>query len=196
MDDDDYQFLVECSHFHTIDELDRFCNIVFSSVHRIGEVHHCDRRFMGQQESSAHDACTREIDGVLYRVLCRDRIRLHHLKSNAGIDSISAMDAKTIEDMFHSAGRRGYLAEPDNTHKTILYDEPEDEEAKELAEKVKLDTDDGTQRYVFDPETGKEVPVEKEQVGQSGMLKKQKTGHNGTSETTKEGEEEQDTGVY
>lgn len=177
MEDEDYDFLVNSSHFHTIEELNNFCNIVFNAVHRVGEVHHCDRRFMGQQEQAAHDTCTRDVDGVLYRVLNVGRIREHHLKDVGGEYSISAGNTKQIEDMFHAASRRGYLAEPDNTNKVILYEDPAAQAEKEIQEKIKVNTQDGTQHFMFDPETGKEVPVDATNVGAAGLVKS--TGANG-----------------
>lgn len=169
MEDDDNRFLTECSHFSTIEELDRFVNIVFASTHRIGQVHHCDLRGMTGTEAGIHEDCVREINGVVHRVICLTRIREHHLKDLNGVYSISAMDTKTLEDMFHSSAQRGFLAEPDDTHKCILYEDikkedGEDGEEKEhtngkepVKKKTKMITveDSGVERFEYDPKTGK-----------------------------------------
>ena len=111
---------------------------------------------MNGTEASVHDSCTRTIDDVRYRVICLDRIREHHLKGFDGNYSITAQNAKTLEDPFFHAARGAYLTEPDNPRKIILYDEPEDD----IKEDQKIKFEDSDQRFVFDPKTGKEVAVD------------------------------------
>lgn len=164
MRDDDYAFLADSSHFHTIEEVKRFVNIVFASVHRLGNVYPCNTRGMPQAEQVVHEDCVTEIDGALYRVINRTRIREHHMKDKGGVYAISTLNTKQLEETFSVAARKGFLAEPETRHKVILYqdDDNNDDKAKEEEpekKKIKLEANTGFERIVFDPKTGEEKVV-------------------------------------
>lgn len=199
MSDDDYQFLAECSHFATPEELNRFCNIVFASVHRVGQVYPCNTHRMDAATQALHQECVciNETDGQLMRVLNRTRIHQHHLHdSGGGVCSINMLDTKRLEDMFHSANGRGFLAEPENTHKFLMNGtETVEKRADDIENDGKLDVVEEGDQYIFDPKTGKEVrvtPTEKRprdtngnNGAGAGALKRQKS----TADPAKDGEE-------